>query len=134
MLPLLATKSYVCVKPQQFSAFGRSAGRVIDPRDVYHMNPYPASQTHAHGATENSAHNGSIQRREAYRSNHRNLLGPGEALQSSVGRPEFWFRFASSNRQSADNDHSPLPQALPAPGFQGSRHDPEQAAVEVANG
>jgi hypothetical protein len=29
-------------------------------RDVYHMNPYSASQTPAHGAKENPAHNGSI--------------------------------------------------------------------------
>src|ERR1039458_1110085 len=117
------------VQRPQVSRPRESAGRPNHPRDVYHMNPYRASQTPAHAATENSAHNGSIQRREAYRSNHRNLLGPFEALPSSAGRPEFWFRFASGNRQFADNDHSPLPQALPAPGFYGSRHDPEQAAV-----
>jgi len=57
-------------------------------RDVYHRNPYLASQTLAQGVTENPAHNGSILWREANRSNRRNSLGPAEVLPTAAGHPE----------------------------------------------
>jgi hypothetical protein len=153
MLTLPATKSYICAKPLQFivlpfigrfvslehggiltdrTLLGGSVGAYstfvmyITGIGIRRHRPLPMARQKIPPTTAQYI------RREAYRSNHRNLLGPVEASPFLVGRPGFWFRFASGNRQSADNDHSPLPQALPAPGFHGRRNDPEQAAVVVA--
>lgn len=61
------------------------AAKIQLSRDVYHMTPYSASQTLARRVTENPAHNGSIQWREAIRSNRGKLLGPAEVYQSRQG-------------------------------------------------